>query len=138
MQDRHPYVCVVLQECARMNLLLHEIARSLTELEMGLQGALNMSDPMEALLLALQLDRVPASWEAKAYPSLKSLGWWFADLLRRVAQLGRWSDTLVTPVAVWISGLFNPMAYITAVLQAAPTTPLPRTLPLRAKGPPQA
>ena len=27
-------------------------------------------------------------------------------------------ETLETPVVVWISGLFNPMAYVTAILQS--------------------
>jgi len=125
--DRNPYVCVVLQECARMNLLLGEIGRSLLELRMGLQGSLNMSDSMELLLTALSLDRVPGGWEAKAYPSLKPLAAWFEDILLRVSQLATWSESLLTPVTVWISGLFNPMAYITAVLQ---TTARQRNIPL--------
>jgi dynein heavy chain len=58
---------------------------------------------------------------------LKALAPWFADVLLRVAQLKEWSDSLQTPVSVWISGLFNPMAYITAVLQ---TTARGQNLPL--------
>merc|ERR1712070_16293 len=90
----------------------------------GLDGALNMSDAMETLLTTLPLDRVPATWAA--YPSLKGLGAWFVDLLLRVERLAPWVETLETPMVVWISGLFNPMAYITAVLQAtARKTDLP-------------
>ena len=46
----NPYIIVALQESERMNVLLSEIRRSLTELEMGLSGALNMSDKMEDLM----------------------------------------------------------------------------------------
>merc|ERR1719352_321475 len=60
--DRTPYVCVVLQEVERMNKLMGEMKRSLTELKLGLIGALNMSDAMDALLESLKLARVPANW----------------------------------------------------------------------------
>merc|ERR1712195_230018 len=52
---------------------------------------------------------------------------WFLDLLSRVEQLKGWSDTLITPNSVWITGLFNPMAYVTAILQ---TTARQNELPL--------
>lgn len=39
------------------------------------------------------------------------------DMLRRIAQLGVWSEELVTPLCVWLPGLFNPTAYLTAVMQ---------------------
>jgi len=122
VEDRNPYVCVVLQEVERMNKLMGEIARSLAELKLGLLGSLNMSDMMEALLKALFLMQVPANWTKAAYPSLKGLTGWFEDMRKRQAQLAKWTEgagcpSKTTPVSVWISGLFNPMAYITAILQ---------------------
>lgn len=122
IEDETPYVCVVMQECERMNMLMGEINRSLAELKLGLLGSLNMSDLMEALLKSLHLQQVPANWTKVGYPSLKGLGSWFADMLLRQAQLARWTDgagcpSKTTPKSVWISGLFNPMAYITAILQ---------------------
>lgn len=105
-----------------MNKLLNEIIRSLAELKLGLQGALNMSDLMEALLKSLFLEKVPANWTKVGYHSLKGLGGWFNDMILRHAQLERWTDgtgcpSKTTPQSVWISALFNPMAYITAILQ---------------------
>ena len=38
-----------------------------------------------------------------------------------------WTAELKTPISVWISGLFNPMAYVTAILQ---TTARKNDLPL--------
>ena len=73
------------------------------------------------------MNRVPANWSAVAHASLKTLAPWFADLLLRVEQLKAWSESLETPVSVWVSGLFNPMAYVTAVLQ---TTARSQNLPL--------
>lgn len=117
VEDETPYVSVVLQECSRMNKLLDEMRRSMAELQLGLAGSLNMSDSMETLLVCLRLNRVAPNWEKNAYPSLKSLGPWFEDMLLRVNQLQIWSEKLETPVSVWITALFNPMAYITAILQ---------------------
>ncbi len=53
-----PYVIVSFQESDRMNILLNEIKRSLLELELGIQGALNVTEKMEALAAALNLNKV--------------------------------------------------------------------------------
>ena len=42
---------------------------------------------------------------------------WYPNLLERVEQLVKWSETLITPSSVWLCGLFNPMAFVTAVMQ---------------------
>lgn len=47
-----------------MNGLLGEMRRGMEELQLGLDGALNMSAPMEALLAAIGAGRVPPSWMA--------------------------------------------------------------------------
>jgi len=48
---------------------------------------------------------------------MNRLGAWFVNLLQRIEQLQRWSSQMETPACVWVSGLFNPMAYLTAVMQ---------------------
>jgi len=45
-----------------MNVLTSEIKRSLIELQLGLAGALNITDVMENLQKALLLGKVPESW----------------------------------------------------------------------------
>jgi dynein heavy chain len=115
--DWNPYIIVALQECERMNALLVEIRKSLTELEMGLSGALNITDTMEQLIQALSANKVFVNWEKLAYPSLKPLSSWMADLVLRASQLFEWTTNLQAPKSVWISGLFNPMSYLTAVMQ---------------------
>lgn len=69
----NPYIIVSLQESERMNVLLSEIRRSLVELEMGLSGALNVTDAMETLANNLSLNKVNPEWEKRAYWSLKNL-----------------------------------------------------------------
>lgn len=47
----------------------------------------------------------------------------FMDMLARIAQLSKWTEDLVTPVCLWLPGLFNPTAYLTAVMQVRPQPP---------------
>ncbi|CAE7667372.1 unnamed protein product, partial [Symbiodinium pilosum] len=117
-EDYTPYVITSLQESDRMNLLVGTIRNSLTELELGISGALNVTEGMEALSTSLQLNRVNSTWQQLAYPSLKPLSGWFADLLSRMQQLVEWTNERSGLLkSIWISGLFNPMAFLTAVMQ---------------------
>jgi dynein heavy chain len=86
-------------------------------LKLGLTGALNITDAMENLQRSLQYNKVPASWESVAYPSRKNLALWFNELIDRCIQLEQWSSELVTPKSLCISYLFNPMSFLTAIMQ---------------------
>nr|XP_029133801.1 dynein heavy chain 11, axonemal-like [Labrus bergylta] len=116
--ERSPYIQVCFQECERMNLLLAEIRKSLHELDLGLKGELTISSSMETLQSALFSDSVPDSWARLAYPSTKTLALWFRDLLCSCRELDSWTQDLVLPAVVWLSGLFNPQSFLTAVLQS--------------------
>merc|ERR1719316_693028 len=63
-EDYTPYVIVSLQESDRMNLLVGSIRNSLLELELGISGALNVTDKMESLAKSLSLNQVYAVGEA--------------------------------------------------------------------------
>ncbi|KAG8432457.1 hypothetical protein GDO86_016919 [Hymenochirus boettgeri] len=116
--DRSPYILVCFQECERMNALLHEIRRSLKELDLGLKGELAISSEMEQLQSALFFDNVPGTWMKLAYPSTYSLAQWYSDLLLRCRELDTWTQDLSLPSVVWISGFFNPQSFLTAVMQS--------------------
>lgn len=47
-------------QAGRMNTLLEEMRRSMEELQLGLDGALNMSDKMEALARGIATNKVRA------------------------------------------------------------------------------
>jgi len=117
VKEKTPYMVVMLQEVDRMNNLVNEIRRSLSELKLGLEGALNISDAMEVLTTALLVNRVPATWEKVAYSSLLNLASWFLNVVERAAQLNEWTSNLATPKSLWICGLFNPQAFLTAIMQ---------------------
>merc|ERR1719276_169728 len=119
-----PFVVVVIQECQRMNVLLTEIRKSLIDLDKGIKGQLNMSQSMEDLIRAITINQWPGRnpfaqcyWEKNAWPSMKSLSSQFLDMLDRVVQLEEWCEELATPFSLWLPGLFNPTAYLTAVMQ---------------------
>jgi len=119
-----PFVIVVLQECSKMNALLDYMKLTLDELLKGLNGQLNMSQDMEDMAISLGINMVPGrnpfhgtSWEKLAWASRKSLASWFADVLQRRAQLQTWQLSLVLPYSIWISGLINPTAFLTAIKQ---------------------
>jgi len=114
-----------MQECEVMNVMLKEIYTSLEELELGLAGSLNMTDTMESLAIALALNRVPDNW-AVFYFSKRPLNSWFNDLERRCLQLVAWSTEMNKPRSVCISWLFNPLSFLTAIMQ---TTARGRELP---------
>ena len=117
IEEFTPYVMVAIQEVERMNKLLAEIKRSLAELDLGLKGDLTMSEPMEALMFALADDKVPPGWMKVAYPTLRPLGSWLINMLGRVNQLAEWTADMSLPKVTWLSALFNPQSFLTAVMQ---------------------
>jgi dynein heavy chain len=100
-----------------MTILMSEIRRSLKESDLGLKGDLTITESMEALMNALFLNTVPATWEKLAYPSLQGLAGWYADLLQRIKDLEMWVAEFQLPSVVWMSGLFNPQSFLTAIMQ---------------------
>ena len=81
------------------------------------QGELTITSDMEDLSNALFLDTVPETWNKRAYPSMYSLGIWYADLLQRIKELEAWTADFQLPSAVWLAGLFNPQSFLTAIMQ---------------------
>ena len=120
-----PFVVVLLQECGRANVLLKQIKKTLEELGKGLNGQLSMTEPMEHLSAALSINQVPGrnpfhscSWERFAWPSKKSLASWTTELVERCRRFKDWASECELPKSLWMSGLFNPQAFLTAVKQA--------------------
>ncbi|GLG99541.1 Dynein heavy chain, cytoplasmic [Gryllus bimaculatus] len=118
VEDRNPYILVAFQECEQMNFLTSEMKKSLKELELGLKGELTISKDMELLMDDLFIDKVPQTWMAKAYPSMLTLGPWFADFLLRLRELEGWTNDFMLPASVWLSGFFNPQSFLTAIMQS--------------------
>jgi len=118
LDELGPYQNVFIQEMDVMNILLTEIVRSLKELQLGFAGELTMSDAMESLKTALFLDRIPPTWQKRAWPSMRPLSSWLNDFNLRLAQLEEWqTNPAEIPKVTWLSGLVNPQSFLTAVCQ---------------------
>ena len=101
MREKTPYVVVALQEAVRMNTLLEEMRRSMEELLLGLDGALNMSDKMEKLAVGIATNSVPALWMAQVstrYQEVYTLSSWYQ--VSRLAECH--ADFTVTTTAWWV------------------------------------
>jgi len=118
-EDFTPFVIVSLQEADRMNLLLSHMRFSMIDLEKGIGGLQNVTEHMESLSEDLQMNKVNSLWSEKAYPSLKALSAWFADLLERVSQIVEWTSKATLLKSIWLGGLFNSMAFLTSNMQVA-------------------
>lgn len=117
-----PFAAVLLQECHAMYTLISKIKSNLGELELAINGQLTMSLQLEALAASITDDVVPKAWLAAAgSPSLRSLSSWIDQLGSRAAQLAEWAltDPATPPKSVWLGGLSNPQAFLTAVIQTA-------------------
>jgi len=122
MDTPGPFQNVFLQECETMNLLVMQMMKTLEELNLGFQGDLTMSKNMETLMAELAMGVVPSIWRQKPYdyPSMRTLGSWLINLRQRIDQLQEWAmNPLEIPRVTWISGLFNPQRFLTAILQVA-------------------
>lgn len=71
------------------------------------------------MMLSIAANKVPAAWEKVAYPSLLPLAAWVANLSERAKQLQEWSADFLLPRVTWLSGLFVPQSFITAVAQVS-------------------
>ena len=88
---------------------------------------MTISKEMDILQDSLYLEQVPEAWAVRAYPSLSNLAQWYTDLLLRIRELESWVVDFKIPCPVWISGLFNPQSFLTAIMQ---TTARKNELPL--------
>jgi len=107
---------VLVQEIIRYNRLLSVIHRTLQDLLKALKGLVVMSQELESMSTSLFNNQVPVLWEKAAYPSLKPLAAWVADLVLRTQFIRHWIDNGI-PIVYWISGFFFPQAFLTGTLQ---------------------
>jgi dynein heavy chain len=107
---------VLQQETTKFNVLLSAIRESMMALRRVLLGEAAMSDALEAMHSALLNGRVPGLWAEVAYPSMRPLASWVADLNARVQFIARWA-MLGDMKEYWLPAFFFPQGFLTAVLQ---------------------
>ncbi|EGR32330.1 hypothetical protein IMG5_087930 [Ichthyophthirius multifiliis] len=107
---------VLQQEIIRYNNLIQAISSSLKEIENALKGIVVLSSQLEKLCNSLLKGLVPDMWKKYSYPSLKPLGAYVSDLIKRLKYYQNWIDNDV-PKCHWISGFYFTQTFLTATLQ---------------------
>merc|ERR1711988_1812892 len=107
---------VLVQELQKFNRLLAVVRKTLKDIQLALKGLVVMSGELEHMGTSMYNQLVPDVWASKAYPSLKPLTAWVADLLKRLTFMTCWVDEGM-PSVYWLSCFFFPQAFMTGTLQ---------------------
>ncbi|XP_037810078.1 dynein heavy chain 12, axonemal [Lucilia sericata] len=107
---------VITQEMERFLKLQLEIRASCRDVENAVHGIIVMTPELEAVITAIKLNRIPAKWMKKSYPSLKPLASYIQDLFKRINWLHHWHHHSKPPT-FWISGFFFTQAFLTGAMQ---------------------
>ncbi|OHT16379.1 Dynein heavy chain family protein [Tritrichomonas foetus] len=107
---------VLRQEILRYNRLLQVVRESSANLVDAVNGLVVMSDSLQEMYIAFVNGKVPELWANAAYPCMKPLISWFADLVQRVQFIRTWA-TKGEPAIFWIGGFFFPQSFMTGILQ---------------------
>jgi dynein heavy chain len=107
---------VVKQEAAKYNKLLALLAVQLPLFRRAVKGFVVMTEDLDSVGKALFTNQVPEQWAGVGFLSLKPLTAWYKDLNDRVDFFNLWFQD-GHPISFWVSGLFFPQAFFTAVLQ---------------------
>jgi dynein heavy chain len=102
---------VLHQELIRFNRLTVIVRSSLANLKKAIKGLVVMDADLESLANALMTGARPAMWMKRSYPSLKPLGGYVADMMRRLTFFGDWIKKGI-PDDFWVSGFFFTQAFL--------------------------
>lgn len=104
------------QEVDRFNDMLVVVLRDLGLMQKAIKGLVVMSATLEEMYDAFLKQKVPESWTKIAYPCLKPLNSWVADMIARIEFMGRWL-TNGAPGCFWLPSFFFPQGFMTAAMQ---------------------
>jgi dynein heavy chain, axonemal len=103
------------QEIDRMQSVISLVKSTLGDLKLAIDGTIIMASALQNALDALYDARVPDTWVKISWQS-STLGLWYSEFLARAAQYQTWLYD-GRPLVFWLSGLFNPQGFLTAIRQ---------------------
>jgi dynein heavy chain len=107
---------VLVQELLRFNKLYVKVKANVADLQKAVDGLVVMSAELEAVGTSLLESKVPATWLKVSFPSLKPLGGYTLDFIKRLTMMDMWIEK-GAPTAFWISGFFFTQAFLTGIMQ---------------------
>lgn len=75
-----------------------------------------MTPEIEEVCTTITLRRIPSVWMRISYPSLKPIGSYIKNYLKRLAWLQNWYETTKINT-FWLSGFYFTQAFLTGAMQ---------------------
>ncbi|WWC63949.1 uncharacterized protein I303_106555 [Kwoniella dejecticola CBS 10117] len=117
--DNSPLSRFHLREVSTGSKLLQRIRRDLSELVQVCSGDLKQTNELRALMSDLNKGTVPTHWKKFKMPKGTAVASYIANLCERLKQLEEIATSQRQGGAgIWLGGLFQPEAFITATRQA--------------------
>ncbi|SCM22337.1 dynein heavy chain, putative [Plasmodium berghei] len=119
--ENNTFVVIAIKEAENFNKLIECVYDTLIEIKLVLDGILNGNDKIQNTIRSLLLHNIPEIWKKYSYPSKKKLMPWFENFKLRIIFIKEWIEkirnNIYLPNSVWLSALFNPISFLTAIKQ---------------------